>query len=210
VADLSVPEGWRERLESLVGRRRDAWIVVGLVVGVLAVLLFLRLRAAPPLVAPPAAPQVGGAIPTPMPSQMYVHVAGEVRKPGLYALAAGQRVADAIAAAGGSTRRGDLDAVNLAETLVDGVKIDVPRRGADVTESPQPSEGVASTTSSLVNVNSADALTLESVPGIGPVIAGAIVQHREENGAFASVDALIDVSGIGPSTLESIRAYVTV
>jgi competence protein ComEA len=142
---------------------------------------------------------------------MFVHVAGAVRAPGLYTLPEGSRVADAIEAARGATTSADLGAINLAELVVDGAKIDVPRRG----ETPEAAATVAPTTGSsdapqTIDLNSADAAALETIPGIGPVRAAAIVQHRDDNGPFATVDALLEVSGIGPATLESVRPYVTV
>jgi competence protein ComEA len=216
VSDLIVSEGWTERLESLVGRRRDLWVVVGLIAIVLGGVLFLRLRTPPPQIAPPAvAPpptSSPGVTTTPAAEELFVHVAGAVRRAGLYRLPQGSRVSDAIDAAGGASRRADVDAVNLAELLVDGVKIDVPvRGGSDAGGATAPVPTSSSTPApSVIDINSADASMLETIPGIGPVLAGAIVSHRDDNGPFPSVDALLDVSGIGPATLESVRPYVRV
>jgi competence protein ComEA len=129
-----------------------------------------------------------------------------VRAPGLYELPEGARVADAIEAAGGPRRGADLDLLNLAEALVDGIKVEVVRTG----ETPVPAAAGSAEASPLVNVNTADAVMLETIPGIGPVTAAAIIAHREASGSFESVEELLEVQGIGPATLESLRAYVTV
>jgi competence protein ComEA len=211
VPDLTLSESLSERIESLLGKRRDLWPVLVVVSGVLALVLFLQVRTPPPRIAPPATTPVPEASSSadPVSGELFVHVAGAVRKPGLYAFPDGTRVADAIEAAGGGTASADLDAVNLAELLVDGVKIEVPKRGGPNPSIPTAPPTVAASPT-IVNLNAADGPTLETIPGIGPVLATAILQHRDENGPFASVDALLDVSGIGPATLESIRPYVSV
>ncbi|MGH2752976.1 MAG: ComEA family DNA-binding protein [Actinomycetota bacterium] len=203
------PAGLTARLEALGIRRRDAIAGAAVVAGIIVVALLLFARDAPAIVAPPAstaaAPSPGGA-PSAAGAPVLVHVAGFVRAPGLYELPTGARVADAIAAAGGARDAGDLDAVNLAQVVTDGLKVEVPRRGA----APAPSaSSTAAAGGGAVSLNSADASVLESIPGIGPVKAAAIVQYRTENGAFTSLDQLLEVSGIGPATLESIRPYVT-
>ena len=137
-----------------------------------------------------------------------VDVAGFVRKPGVYEFVEGDRVIDAIDAAGGPRKGAELTGLNLAAPLTDGQQVLVP--------DPMPASTAAAGTtvaadgSTLVNINSADAATLETLSGIGEVLAQAIVDHREDNGPFASVDDLLDVSGIGDATLEDIRSEVTV
>lgn len=212
MSDPIVPSGWRDRLDDLAGKRRDLWPVVVLLVLVLTVVLALRLRDPAPQIAPPATEPPPALTPqaTPSPVGLFVHVAGAVRQPGLYTLPPGSRVADAVEAAGGPLPRAEIDAVNLAEQIVDGSKIEVPRRGDAVTAVAGELPSASTPAPSVIDLNSADVTQLETIPGIGPVRAAAIVQHRDENGPFASVDALLDVSGIGPATLESMRAYVTV
>jgi competence protein ComEA len=178
------------------------------------------MRGAPAVIAPPAqapteaqAGALGGATPAST-GVVLVHVAGAVRRPGLYELAAGARVADAIDSAGGPRRSADLDPINLAQVVSDAMKVEVPRRGEAVTApsipGATPSLSAGETQASgVVSLNSADLTALESIPGIGPVKAGAILQYREEVGGFSSVEELLDVTGIGPATLESIRPYVT-
>jgi competence protein ComEA len=143
---------------------------------------------------------------------LLVHVVGEVAQPGLVTLPDGARVADAVKAAGGVTRKADLTAVNLARTVVDGEQLYVPEPGEAVPGAPvAPGTGDQGTAADppaaggAVDINSADAVALEALPGVGPSIAQAIVEWRETNGPFASVDELEDVPGIGPATLDEIR-----
>jgi competence protein ComEA len=135
-----------------------------------------------------------------------VHVAGAVRHPGIIELAAGSRVADAIDLAGGALPRANLDLLNLAAIVVDGTQILVPS-GTSAVSVAGPTAGP--TSPALVNLNSADQAMLETVPGLGPVKAGAILAYRTEIGGFTSIDQLLEVTGIGPATLESIRPFVS-
>jgi competence protein ComEA len=137
-----------------------------------------------------------------------VDVAGWVRRPGVYEFDEGARVIDAIDAAGGARSGALLESLNLAAPLADGIQILVPREGETV--APPPSGGAVAGVAGLINVNSATPIELEELPGVGEVIAQAIVDYRTENGPFASVDQLLDVSGIGDATLENIRELVTV
>jgi competence protein ComEA len=165
-----------------------------------------------------SAPPTGAATvsasgsPSAGPSVLYVHVAGLVRRPGVYEFQPGQRVVDAVAAAGGAKKRADLDLLNLAALLTDGEQILVPAHGAAVVPPPGGGSPVGTTGASggLVNVNTATETELESLPGVGPVLAAAIIAYRTEHGPFPTVDALDDVSGIGPATLDQLRPLVTV
>jgi competence protein ComEA len=154
------------------------------------------------------------AAPAPTPSTapaLFVHVAGWVRNPGVYELREGDRVIDAIRLAGGPRRRADLSVLNLAAPLTDGQQVLVPRPAADGPPGAVPTPGITPGSSpGLVNVNTATAEQLETLPGIGEVLAATIIQYREEHGPFTSVDQLLDVSGIGEVTLEEIRELVTV
>jgi len=136
-----------------------------------------------------------------------VDVAGWVRRPGVYEFHEGDRIIDAIEAAGGARRGAALESLNLAMPLVDGTQVLVPRAVAGGA-----SGAVASGSASMgkVNINTATASELEALPGVGEVIAQRIVDYRTANGPFGSVDELIDVSGIGESTLASMRELVTV
>jgi competence protein ComEA len=137
---------------------------------------------------------------------LIVDVAGEVRKPGVYEFAEGQRVIDAVNEAGGPTAKADLSSLNLAAPLVDGTQVLVP------SSAPAPGVPVGSgpAAGGLININTASATELETLSGIGEVLAAEIIGYRTENGPFASVDELDEVSGIGPATLEDIRDQVTV
>lgn len=137
-----------------------------------------------------------------------VHVAGSVRRPGVYELPAGARVIDAVGAAGGMTKRADPSGLNLAELVEDAQQIAVPQRGDAGAASPG-AVPPGTATPAVVNLNTADAAALDTLPGIGPVLSTAIVQWRDEHGSFASVDDLLAVPGIGPSTVENVRDLVT-
>jgi competence protein ComEA len=154
--------------------------------------------------APPAAASAG---PSPQ-ILILVDVAGWVRRPGVYEFVEGARVVDAIDAAGGARPGALLESLNLAAPLADGIQILVPREGETV--APPASGGVVAGVAGLINVNTASPTELEKLPGVGEVIAQAIVDYRTESGPFTSVDQLLDVSGIGDATLESIRELVTV
>ena len=205
--EIPVAPSWRERFEGLGGRRRDALLVAGVVVIIISSGLGLWARGAPASIAPPAR-----ATPSPGPTgstggAVVVHVAGAVRHPGIIELPAGSRVADAIALAGGPRPNADLDLLNLAAVVVDGTQILVP--GGSATSGAIPSPAPSSTSTSTVNLNTADQTALETVPGIGPVKASAIIAYRTEIGSFTSIDELLEVSGIGPATLESLRPFVS-
>jgi len=144
-------------------------------------------------------------------ARLVLHVHGAVQDPGLVELPAGARVVDAIAAARGPTDDADLGAVNLARLVSDGEQLYVPRIG----EAPPPGAGGVAgagpgAAGTLVNINTADALALESLPGIGPALASRIIAWREQNGGFRAVDELLAVSGIGEKTLAGFRDQVTV
>ena len=139
---------------------------------------------------------------------LVVHVVGEVRRPGLYRLRDGARIADAVHRAGGAMRGADLAAVNLAAPLVDGVQILVPvkvaaqPRGAAPGGSPEAPVGPVSLSSATVE-------ELDELPGVGPITAQKIVDYRTEHGPFSSVDDLDSVPGIGPTRIEQLRDLVT-
>ncbi|MGH3023522.1 MAG: helix-hairpin-helix domain-containing protein [Gaiellaceae bacterium] len=138
--------------------------------------------------------------------EVVVHVAGAVARPGLYRLADGSRVDDAIALAGGPRPKAALDAVNLAAPVVDGQQVVVPLRG-EAAAAAAPSSGAAGP-AAKVSLNSATLEQLDTLPGVGPVTAQQILDYREANGAFRSVDELDAVPGIGPARLEQLRALV--
>jgi competence protein ComEA len=225
VSDIIIPSAWRERLEEMQ-TRRGGWIVVGFVVVVVTAALLLWARGTPAQIAPPASDTAGAVQPpagevqgasqdpaSPSAGFLFVDVSGAVRRPGLYKLDPGSRVADAIQAAGGPAPRADLDLLNLAQPLTDGVKVDVARKGepapAAATGTVGTSGGVPSPSVAVININTADEPTLEQIPGVGPVTANAILAYRSRIGHFSSIDQLLDVNGIGPATVENIRPYIS-
>jgi competence protein ComEA len=150
---------------------------------------------------PEPPPVVVSALP-PGTGVITVHVAGAVRLPGLVEVPSGSRVADAIAGSGGVLVGGDLSGVNLAAPLVDGQQLVVPWAR----------EGVAggATADGKVRINVADAAELDTLPGVGPVLARRIVEYRDEHGPFTVVEDLLDVPGIGEAKLEDLRESVLV
>jgi competence protein ComEA len=166
------------------------------------------LAVAPVVPAASAAAATAPQPPAPAP-EVVVDVVGAVATPGLYRLEEGSRIADAVARAGGATRKANLAAVNLAAPLVDGTQVVVPRRGQQIV--PPAAAGAGATGAAPtgpIHLNTATAGELETIPGVGPVTAQRILDFREQNGPFRSVDELDAVSGIGPKRLEQLRGLV--
>ncbi|MGI6554346.1 MAG: helix-hairpin-helix domain-containing protein [Bacillota bacterium] len=145
--------------------------------------------------------------------EIFVHVTGAVEKPGVYAFESGARVNDAVARAV-PLPEADLNLMNLAAVLEDGKRIEVPvmRQGDD-------GQGMALSSSAQdnvpanggkININTASAAELDTLPGIGPAYAERIIQYREKQGGFSSIEELQDVSGIGPNTYERIKDLVCI
>ncbi len=143
---------------------------------------------------------------------IYVHVSGAVQAPGLYVLGPRARGVDAIAAAGGFAEGADEAALNLARPLSDGEQLHVPTIGAVPGPAPGGGAGPSARASGAgpVDLNTADVAALDTLPRVGPATAQRIVEWREANGRFTSVDDLLAVTGIGPKTVEGLRELVTV
>jgi len=157
-----------------------------------------RARAFPlPRAAPPAPPP-----------QLVVDVAGAVRRPGLYRMPQGSRIADALTRAGGATARAAVDAVNLAAPLVDGEQVVIPLRVAGGGAAAAPPGASPTAPSGPVSLSAATVAQLDALPGIGPVTAQKIVDYRTEHGAFPSVEELDAISGIGPAKLDQLQGLV--
>ena len=156
--------------------------------------------------APLSGPVTTTSVAASEPSSIYVHVSGWVAVPGLVRVPAGSRLADAVAAAGGVRPGGSLDRLNLAQSLVDGEQVRVPGPG----EEPSGGPVAAGESGGPIRLNVASAAELESLPGIGPVLAGRIVAHRQAHGPFRQVEDLLAVAGIGEAKLAAIRDLVTV
>jgi len=153
------------------------------------------------------------------PPMVLVHVVGEVASPGVVTVSAGSRVADAVAKAGGALPSADLERVNLARVVVDGEQVHLPAPGEPLlpgsggvagASGPAADAGSAGAAGAPVNLNTADVAALDTLPGVGPVLAQRIVQWRQEHGRFSSVDELNEVSGIGDKLFAQLRTRVTV
>ncbi|MGO1166821.1 MAG: helix-hairpin-helix domain-containing protein [Janibacter sp.] len=174
----------------------------------------------------PSAPKASGttapgaAAATSSPTEVTVHVVGQVRRPGIVTLPAGARVAEALDEAGGESSSADLTRVNLARPLVDGEQVVVPKPGESPTPAgpaataagggAAPAPGAAPGGSGQVNLNTADLATLETLPGVGPVLGQRILDWRTEHGQFTAVEELGEVSGVGDKTYAQLAPKVTV
>lgn len=206
--------GWWEELLDTTGVGARAVVAGVALLGLLAGSLWWLTRQSPPPVEA-SLPLVEATAPAPtttVAQPVVVHVAGAVLTPGVHHLPPGARVIDAVEASGGLAPDADAGAVNLAALLTDGTQVYVPRVG----EAP-PAAAVASgagaadgTGGGLVDLNAADVALLDTLPGIGPATAAAIVDHRERHGPFASVDGLLEVRGIGEAKLAALRDLVRV
>ena len=156
------------------------------------------------------------------PAFIRVHVAGEVSRPGVYQLPGTARVVDAVDAAGGPTTHADVDVINLAAALFDTAQIFVPRRGSVGARAsiPRPLPGVNAPPSpnantpdgasnTQVNINTASMADLDTLSGVGPSTAKAIIDYRTKNGPFGSIEDLLNVRGIGPAKLDAMREQIT-
>ena len=159
--------------------------------------------------------------PAPTKEPIAVHVIGAVPRPGLYEFAEGARVQDAIDAAGGLLASANIDTINLAALLEDGQQLNIPYKAGEeptdtssdtslnlpgVTETPE----ISGNDADLVNINTASLEELDGLPGVGPTIAQRIIDYRTENGPFLTIEDIMNVSGIGPSTFDQIKDMITV
>lgn len=209
-----------EWLEERIGlSRADA---VGVAIALLGAVVALVVALRVPLLAHvagsgPAGPDAVSATDepaTPVGGPLVVHVAGAVQRPGVVQLRVGDRVADALAAAGGTLPDASLTALNLARPLVDGEQVVVPTENeapaAPTGAQPGQQEPGSRLPDGRLDLNRATAAELEELPGVGPVLAARIVAHREQQGPFTEAAALREVSGIGEATWASLRDLVGV
>ena len=215
-----------------IGFSRILASAFGVVVMVVGVWWVVRVPPPPPEASIPfattsVASNTGETSALPSSVNIMVYVSGEVVKPGVYVLLATARVIDALQAAGGATNHADLVVVNLAAPLVDAAQVFIPRMGSTPRVTlPRPHAGInlpiaggsggtgagggATSTTGIVDINSATLSDLDALPGVGPSTAQAIIDYRTANGPYASVDDLLNVRGIGPSKLAAMRARVRV
>ena len=222
---------WRDRLDAVLDgtspARLAAGVAVAVVVAAVVGLAVLRGPAPPPaeLTLPVAGGPGDPALSTTTSTtaaaaaEVVVHAAGSVAAPGVYRLAAGSRVADLLDAAGGSTGMADLDRLNLAAPLADGDRVFVPEVGEDVPPvvsgggaagGAGPPADPSSSPSEPVDLNAATLAELDTLPGVGPATAEAIVAERERRGGFTAVEDLLGVRGIGDAKLAALRDLVRV
>ena len=152
-------------------------------------------------------------LPPPTPASIIVHVSGAVKNPDIYTLPPDCRVQDAIDAAGGLLAEADRQAINLAAALQDGVQLRVPTLSDSAKAPPVVSSPLTTSIQSsdgLININTASQEQLETLPGIGPAKAQAIIDYRQQNGDFADIRDIQNVTGIGPATFESLRDLITI
>jgi competence protein ComEA len=186
--------------------RRQALAVAALVLAALVVAG--RWLAAPGAGAPEPRPlTLARAAPAPRPP-VGVHVVGAVRRPGLYRLRNGSRVADAVRRAGGATPRAELALVNLAAPVADGAQVVVPRRGGSGAVPAAGAGAAPGVPAGPVHLNTATLEQLDTLPGVGPATAQRILDYRAQHGAFRTVEELDAVPGIGPARLEQLRGLV--
>lgn len=152
--------------------------------------------------------------------KIYVHITGEIKYPGVYEMETGDRVFQLVEKAGGLTENADISSINLSKKLVDGEKITIfTKKTSVVTENlsssgnlynPPISTNSSTNSSNLININTASQKELEELPGIGPTLSQRIIEYREKNGYFQTIEDIKKVSGIGDKKFEAIKDLITV
>ncbi|MFB4315399.1 helix-hairpin-helix domain-containing protein [Actinomadura sp. 21ATH] len=184
-------------------------VLLGVVAALVAAGYLWMARPRPePVAGPSHAPTLSGTAPSPQGSMVVVHVHGKVRRPGVVSLPAGSRIADAIKSAGGARPGIDTGPLNLARKLTDGEQISVGVRAP--AQPPAASGGAAAGTGGPLDLNAATVQQLDQLPGVGPVLAQRIIDHRTQRGGFRSVEQLQEVSGIGARRFADLKNLVRV
>jgi competence protein ComEA len=196
-----------------VDRDRITWLGIGLILGLivfaLAFTLFNRTQPAPIFISPPA--PTATQQPTSLPGPLRIYISGEVLQPDVYELPEGAILRDAVNAAGGFTADAMKSAVNLALPLSDGMHVHVPGATGEPVVVPATGGVVpdSPSTGGVININTAGLDELDRLPGIGPSIAQRIIDYRQENGLFTSIEGVQDVSGIGPAKYEQMKDLIS-
>lgn len=194
-------------------------VLMGAIVAVVGMTLAQRTRPAAIEILPPEPTPTTAPSPTPGPFRVYI--TGAVNHPAVYELTVGSIVSDAVQAAGGFADEAAREMVNLALPLSDGMHVHIPVITAGTEENNAPEQPPAAAAPiivsadadpgpRLVNINTAGATELETLPGVGPVIAQSIIDHRQANGPFNSIDEILEVSGIGPAKFEQLKEMIVV
>lgn len=183
-------------------------LAIGILIGLLAAGLIL-------LISAPSSNAPILILPTPTSSLIAVHISGQVDSPGVYYLAPGSRVQDALLAAGGCTDQADADQINLAARLNDGQKLYIPAKGevlnaTNPIQTPLPNTSPEEPPAIIIDLNLASQQELESLPGIGPSKASDIIAYRQKNGRFVTIEEIQNVPGIGAALFEKIRPFIIV
>jgi competence protein ComEA len=212
------PSSWRERLDDLADRFgvEPVRLVVGVVVAVIVVVVVLVViggrGASGAQTSSSASSRSPGDVSILPPAttsttsvDSWVDVTGAVAHPGVYRLPSGARATDAVAVAGGPSSEGDLESINLAARVTDGQRIYVPRRGEAV-----PADPAATASDARIDLNTATADQLDTLPGVGPATAKAIIDWRQQHGRFQTVDDLLHIRGLGRSRVDALRPKVVV
>jgi competence protein ComEA len=189
-------------------RRHLLAAAVALVLLLLAARLLLPAGTTTPAAPLPPPPGLGAGATEAPHARVVVDVVGAVRRPGLYRLEQGSRIADALARAGGATPKAVLAQVNLAAPLADGEQVVVPKRGLSGAALPSSDATGGASSTAPVQLSTATLEQLDTLPGVGPSTAQKILDYREKHGAFSSVDELDAVPGIGPKRLDQLRDLV--
>ncbi|NJN54048.1 MAG: hypothetical protein HC804_04400 [Anaerolineae bacterium] len=197
------------------------WLAIGfflgIAVGVGGMTLSKRVQPAPIVIVPP--PPTSTPSPTNTPAPIRIYVNGQVVSPAVYTLPTDSIVQAAVQAAGGFTEEANTAVINLAQPLSDGMQLYIPAVGETVAAPAVMAEpvsesavtgGTAVTSSSLININAASAEELDVLPGIGPSTAAKIIEHRETNGPFVTIENIMDVTGIGEAKFAQIKDLITV
>lgn len=194
-----------------MSKRRIAQAVFLSIAGLIAFLVLYTIFKRPESASPPLSitlqPRPTAEPATPTPAAINVYVSGAVHKPDVYTLALNSIVKDAIAAAGGATADADLDRINLALRVSDQMHIHVPRLGEVL---PTPDKKSPATLSAPININTATLEELDTLPGIGPVLAKVIVDYRTQHGPFKKIEDINNVKGIGDALYAKIKDLITI